>query len=98
MSNINSLSSFPSKRTFRNYPISEITLIYLIVTNYSHKMSANMDVTLAVHFDVPNVDYESPTSQNINWKSVPQKNCKALFFLCEVNECCPETKSGSRDT
>ena len=27
-----------------------------IVTNYSHKMSANMDVTMAVHFDVPNVE------------------------------------------
>ena len=40
-------------------------LLY-IVTNYSHKMSANMDITMAVHFDVPNIDYELPTSQNIN--------------------------------
>ena len=31
-------------------------------------MSANMDVTMAVHFDVPNVDYELPSSQNINRK------------------------------
>ena len=51
-----------------------------IVTNYSHKMSANMDVTMAVHFDVPNVDYESPTLQNINRKSVPQEKCKTLFL------------------
>ena len=31
-------------------------------------MSANMDVTMAVHFDVPNVDCELPTLQNINRK------------------------------
>ena len=26
-----------------------------------HKIPANMDVTMAVHFDVPNVDYKSLT-------------------------------------
>ena len=44
-------------------------------------MSANMDVTMAVHFDVPNVDCESPTLQNINRKIYSAGKLKDIVLV-----------------
>ena len=55
-----------------------IVIIIRIVTNNSLLMSANIDVTMVAHFDVPNVDYNLLTLQNMDRVS------RALWFVAMV--------------
>ena len=64
--------------------ITYVLLLIIIAIKY---LPTCMDVTMAVHFDVPNVDYESLT---LIEKSVPWENCET-FMLYEANKCCPKT-------